>query len=274
MPNLTTNYDFYLPLVNNATDQDLWGGYLNDNFTSLDSLIKIASDVVVVSKVATYSVLTSDRNKLIVCNATGGSITINLPAAATAGNGFRIYVKKTDASANAVTLDGSGSQTIDAATTYVLSGQNNFAEVVSDGSNWFIVSAQRTSSTTVPGIVELATTAETLTGTDAARAITPASFAGNSLLAATGQYQYPGGFVEKWGSQAATFNSSFLTVIFADPFVTACYGVFVQIGMASVANGSIGSVVRNVGTTGFQFAGDTSEGGAPTGTIYWRAIGK
>lgn len=39
MPNTTTNYNFYLPLVNDPTDQDLWGGYLNANFTSLDTLI-------------------------------------------------------------------------------------------------------------------------------------------------------------------------------------------------------------------------------------------
>jgi len=39
MPSLTPNYDFYLPLVNDPTDEDLWGGYLNDNFSSLDTII-------------------------------------------------------------------------------------------------------------------------------------------------------------------------------------------------------------------------------------------
>lgn len=43
MPNTTTNYDFYLPLVNDPTDQDLWGGYLNANFTALDTLIQSIS---------------------------------------------------------------------------------------------------------------------------------------------------------------------------------------------------------------------------------------
>jgi hypothetical protein len=37
MPNSTTNYSFNLPLVNNATDADLWGGQLNSNWTSLDT---------------------------------------------------------------------------------------------------------------------------------------------------------------------------------------------------------------------------------------------
>lgn len=41
MPNLTTNFDFNLPLVNNATDADLWGGQLNSNWTSLDGILPV-----------------------------------------------------------------------------------------------------------------------------------------------------------------------------------------------------------------------------------------
>lgn len=39
MPSLTPNYGFFLPLVNNVTDQDLWGGYLNSNFSSIDTVL-------------------------------------------------------------------------------------------------------------------------------------------------------------------------------------------------------------------------------------------
>lgn len=39
MPTFTPNFNFNLPLVNNATDQDLWGGYLNSNWSNLDSLL-------------------------------------------------------------------------------------------------------------------------------------------------------------------------------------------------------------------------------------------
>jgi microcystin-dependent protein len=46
MPNLTTNYSFNLPLVNNATDADLWGGQLNSNWTSIDALLKTASNAI------------------------------------------------------------------------------------------------------------------------------------------------------------------------------------------------------------------------------------
>lgn len=44
MPNLTPNYSWNLPLVNNATDADLWGGQLNSNFSDLDTELKAVSD--------------------------------------------------------------------------------------------------------------------------------------------------------------------------------------------------------------------------------------
>lgn len=44
MPSLTTNYSFNKPIVNSATDQDLWGGYLNDNADSLDTIIFAKAD--------------------------------------------------------------------------------------------------------------------------------------------------------------------------------------------------------------------------------------
>ena len=44
MPNSTTNYAFNLPLVNDPIDADLWGGQLNANWTSIDGLLKTASD--------------------------------------------------------------------------------------------------------------------------------------------------------------------------------------------------------------------------------------
>lgn len=39
MATTTPNYSFILPAVNDPTDQDLWGGYLNENWTSLDTLL-------------------------------------------------------------------------------------------------------------------------------------------------------------------------------------------------------------------------------------------
>lgn len=43
MPTSTTNLSLSKPLVNNATDADLWGGYLNTNFDTLDSEAVLAT---------------------------------------------------------------------------------------------------------------------------------------------------------------------------------------------------------------------------------------
>lgn len=85
---------------------------------------------------ATGSVNSTDY--LILANATGGAITVNLPAvASSAGRG--LVVKKTDASGNAVTLDGSGAETIDGAATQAITAQYDALMVVCDGSAWWIV---------------------------------------------------------------------------------------------------------------------------------------
>lgn len=44
MVSSTTNYNFNLPEVNSATDEDLWGGFLNDNWDDADSLFKTRTD--------------------------------------------------------------------------------------------------------------------------------------------------------------------------------------------------------------------------------------
>lgn len=176
MPNLTTNYSFNLPLVNDATDQDLWGGYLNANWSSIDTLLFTATNLQTSAKTGAYTVTTSDRNKLITGDATSAGFTITLPAAATAGDGFKVSFKKIDSSANAVTIDGDGSETIDGATTYVLSTQYQSVTVVSDGSNWLTVNdtALPAASDTVAGVIEIATASEMAAASSATLAATPA----------------------------------------------------------------------------------------------------
>jgi hypothetical protein len=79
---------------------------------------------------------TAANEEVILCDATSGAITVNLPDAI-AG---RIYtIKKTDASVNTVTIDGDGADTIDGVATKVLVYQNDSVTVVSNGTNWFIL---------------------------------------------------------------------------------------------------------------------------------------
>ena len=74
---------------------------------------------------------------MILCNAAGGAITVNLPAAVS--NSDRImFIKKTDSSTNAITIDANASETIDGDLTKLLNVQYEAIPIVCDGSNWFI----------------------------------------------------------------------------------------------------------------------------------------
>lgn len=83
------------------------------------------------------STLTSTSGWNNVCDATSGAITLTLPAASSFV-GQMFWFKKIDASANAVTISRAGSDTIDGATTYVLSTQYKYVELISNGTAWYV----------------------------------------------------------------------------------------------------------------------------------------
>lgn len=100
------------------------------------------SAVRVKSITGNYTALWSDT--VLLVNATGGNITVTLPDSGTVASpkdemGKIFHVKKVDASANTVTVDGFSTQTIDGATTNVISTQYDSITIVSDGSNWHII---------------------------------------------------------------------------------------------------------------------------------------
>jgi hypothetical protein len=125
-----------------------------------------------VSKSANYTVAETDRDKLILVDATSGAITISLLAAATAGDGFQVAIKKTDSSTNAVTLDGNASETIDGSTTASLSTQNDVAILTCNGTGWYVTNSAAAQSTsfisddaTNANVTNLITLQHTTTGT-------------------------------------------------------------------------------------------------------------
>lgn len=67
---------------------------------------------------------------IFFCDATAGAITVTLPAAADNG-GVRLVFKKTDASANAVTVNTADGGAVS------LPDQYNSVEVTSNGTAWF-----------------------------------------------------------------------------------------------------------------------------------------
>lgn len=81
-----------------------------------------------------YAVAADDQ--VIVANGAGGAITINLPAVASSESRSVVIVAKSVAGGN-VTIDGASSETINGATTKVLSAAYASCRLSCDGSEWF-----------------------------------------------------------------------------------------------------------------------------------------
>lgn len=86
----------------------------------------------VVTKTTTYTAVTGD---IVLASASGGAWALTLPAVTA---GATVTVKKTDSSANAVTVTPA-SGTIDGASTLVINSQYDSFDVVADGTNWWIL---------------------------------------------------------------------------------------------------------------------------------------
>lgn len=74
----------------------------------------------------------------VMCDATGGAFSVNLPAAGTCEG--RVYnIKKIDVSVNAITVDADGGELIDGVITQSISGQYDSMQIQSDGTEWWIL---------------------------------------------------------------------------------------------------------------------------------------
>jgi len=77
----------------------------------------------------------TNSNDVVLASASGGAITITLPVPT---SGKQFVIKKTDSTANAVTIAPAGSETIDGNSLWALSGQYDSVQLVTDGTNWYI----------------------------------------------------------------------------------------------------------------------------------------
>lgn len=96
----------------------------------------------VVSRTTTYTVLTSDRGKLINCDPTGGSFAVTLLAATSAGDNFRVGIRHGGDSTNVVTVRTSGAESISGAApifyAQTLTGLGHTRWFVCDGAGWSV----------------------------------------------------------------------------------------------------------------------------------------
>jgi hypothetical protein len=99
------------------------------------------------AKSADFTVWDDDSSgspKDVYLVTTGAStITATLPAVATADAtaGRVVTILKIDGGAGSVTIDGDGSETINGSTTVSLSSQYDYRTLVSDGSEWIVISS-------------------------------------------------------------------------------------------------------------------------------------
>ncbi len=86
----------------------------------------------------TAAVTLTGNDGLMLGDATAGAFAVTLPLAVDA-RGVTYWIKKVDASANAVTVTAAGADTIDGAATYPLTVQYQAVAVRSDGAAWWVV---------------------------------------------------------------------------------------------------------------------------------------
>lgn len=107
----------------------------------LTSLIEsVADTALIVRPIAVAGTHTITIGTFFKCDATGGAFAITLPPANI--NESRILIiKKSDVSANAVTVTRAGSDTIDGATTFALGSQYKFVTLINDedGNIWNVI---------------------------------------------------------------------------------------------------------------------------------------
>mgnify|MGYP001175561262 FL=1 len=104
----------------------------NDVWSTVSGL----SGRIVTTAASAYTLTRLDA--IVLVDATTSAVTVNVPAAASY-NERQWIVKKIDASANAVTLDATGANTIDGAGTLALASQWDSAHIVSNGTAWFVL---------------------------------------------------------------------------------------------------------------------------------------
>ena len=90
-------------------------------------------DLIKHSQATKTSAYTAATEEYLFCDATSGAFSITLPAVSA---GLQYTIKKTDSSANLVTIDGNASEEIDGELTQVLTTQYDVITIVSDGTSW------------------------------------------------------------------------------------------------------------------------------------------
>jgi len=254
MPGSTTNYAFNLPLVNDPIDADLWGGQLNANWTSVDALLaaagiktgggleptdslfrivdnadatkKLAFEVSGITAGNTRTLTVTDRSLAIPANAAGPSSLV--------------LAEDTDNGSHTATITAPAALT--ANRTYTLPDE--------DGT---MVTTARVASSTVQGIVELATKAET------------ESASSTSLVAALDQLHNHPGVAKAWASFNGT-TGSVLSSYGVTSVTRNSAGIYTVVLSRTMASANYAITINCSQTLGSANTAQVSRGTTPTST--------
>jgi len=109
-------------------------GLTHDNPTGIESINAQAVSAV---RAVTGTATARPIDRVLKADASGAGVTVNLPSAAP--NPVVYTVIKADSSGSAVTIDPAGSETINGASTRILSSQWETVTLQSDGTNWLAI---------------------------------------------------------------------------------------------------------------------------------------
>lgn len=181
--------------------------------------------------------LYGDWNGALASGGSGNAYTLSpnrTISAYAAGVGFVFMANHANTGAATLNVSSLGAKDIRDRNGNALTGSeiavSGVVDVVYDNSNGYFratnivansASSNPSASETVQGIVELATAAESLTGSSTSLALTPGGFAGNKSLAASGYYKLPGGLIIQWGTDTVT-ASTYKNVTHPVTFPTLC----------------------------------------------------
>jgi hypothetical protein len=190
-----------------------------------------------------YSLLATDRGKVIHVTGSGASaFTVPTTATADFGVGWACAIRN-DCSSGDITLTRSSTDTIDGATSVVLSpGQSSILAITAAG-KWVTIGKGATAATeATAGIVELATTAEAAAGTLTTHSVTPA------------------GALEV--RKAASFTATNATTGSSTMSITGIpsWARVIHLGVGSVSGNSLSAIAIDLGDAGGFETGKTLTG--------------
>lgn len=130
--NNSTATNWVINLYDGAADIVL--GYVN----TTDDTAGFLQRADVTTKTASATIAITERNMTVGVTASTANLTMTLPAATTAKNGFKINFQKRDNTAFTVSIARSGSDLINGAASITLTTQWDTVELVCDGvSSWY-----------------------------------------------------------------------------------------------------------------------------------------